>query len=45
MLPIQKMLIKYNYSKRTAAIKYIVVHTTGNTSKGAGKIQRLQKHI
>ena len=36
MLAIQKKLIKYNYSKRTAKIKYIVIHTTGNTSKGAG---------
>lgn len=36
MLQIQDMLIKYNYSKRTSVIKYIVIHTTGNTSKGAG---------
>ena len=36
MLQIQDMLIKYNYSKRTNTIKYIVIHTTGNTSKGAG---------
>lgn len=36
MLPIQTMLIKYNYSKRAEAIKYIAVHDTGNTGKGAG---------
>lgn len=36
MLPIQKMLIKYNYSKRNSKIEYIVIHTTGNTSRGAG---------
>lgn len=36
MLPIEKKLIKYNFSKRTDKIKYIVIHTTGNTSKGAG---------
>jgi N-acetylmuramoyl-L-alanine amidase len=27
--------IAYNYSKRTEPIKYIVIHDTGNTSKGA----------
>ena len=37
MLPIQKMLIKYNYSSRNGRkIEYIVVHDTGNTGKGAG---------
>lgn len=36
MLQIQKKLINYNFSKRTDKIKYIVIHTTGNTSKGAG---------
>lgn len=36
MLPIQTMLIKYNFSKRAEAIKYIAVHDTGNTGRGAG---------
>lgn len=36
MLPIIDKLIKYNYSKRSDKIKYIVVHTTGNTKNGAG---------
>ena len=37
MLPIQKMLIKYNYSSRNGKkIEYIVVHDTGNTGRGAG---------
>lgn len=36
MLSITKMLIKYNYSKRTSSIKYIVIHDTGNTGKNAG---------
>lgn len=36
MLPITKMLINYNYSKRTDTIKYICVHDTGNTGKNAG---------
>lgn len=34
---INKKLIKYNYSSRNnTAIKYIVIHDTGNPSKGAG---------
>lgn len=34
---INKKLIKYNYSSRNnESIKYIVIHDTGNTSKGAG---------
>lgn len=33
---INKMPIKNNYSKRINKIEYIVVHDTGNTSKGAG---------
>lgn len=33
----KEMPIKYNYSKRLKGkIQYIVVHDTGNTSKGAG---------
>lgn len=37
MLPIQKMIIKYNYSSRNGRkIEYIVIHDTGNTGKGAG---------
>jgi N-acetylmuramoyl-L-alanine amidase len=37
MLPIKKKLIKYNYSSRNnKRIEYIVIHDTGNTSKGAG---------
>lgn len=37
MLPITKMLIKYNYSARNGRkIEYIVIHDTGNTGKGAG---------
>lgn len=36
MLPITKMLIKYNYSARNGRkIEYIVIHDTGNTGKGA----------
>lgn len=36
MLPIQKKIIKYNYSNRNRRkIEYIVVHDTGNTGKGA----------
>ena len=36
MLPIQKMIIKYNYSSRNGRkIEYIVIHDTGNTGKGA----------
>ena len=36
MLPISKMLIKYNYSSRGGRkIEYIVVHDTGNSGKGA----------
>jgi len=36
MLPIDKRLIQYNHSSRGGhGIKYIVVHDTGNTSKGA----------
>lgn len=37
MLPINKKLIKYNHSSRNGqSIKYIVLHDTGNKSKGAG---------
>lgn len=37
MLPIKKKLIKYNYSSRSnQRIEYIVIHDTGNPSKGAG---------
>lgn len=36
MLPITKMLIKHNYSKRTDTIKYICIHDTGNPGKNAG---------
>ncbi|MGL4452494.1 MAG: N-acetylmuramoyl-L-alanine amidase [Sarcina sp.] len=28
--------IKYNFSKRNDSVKYIVIHQTGNISKGAG---------
>ncbi|WP_415276476.1 N-acetylmuramoyl-L-alanine amidase [Clostridium perfringens] len=36
MLPIQKRLIRYNYSSRNGRkIEYIVVHDTGNTGRGA----------
>ena len=35
-MKIEKMTIKYNYSTRRDKIKYIVIHTTGNTKKGAG---------
>lgn len=37
MLPIQKKLIKYNYSSGND-IKYIVVHDTANTGKGANAL-------
>lgn len=30
MLPIQKKLVKYNYSKRSIKPKYICIHDTGN---------------
>lgn len=33
---INKRIIKFNYSKRTSNIKYIVIHDTGNTGRGAG---------
>ena len=37
MLPITKMFIKYNKTSAPARkIEYIVIHDTGNTSKGAG---------
>lgn len=36
MVQIKKMIINYNYSKRTSQIKYIVIHDTGNTGVGAG---------
>ena len=36
MLNIQKKLIRYNYSTRKDKIKYIVIHTTGNTGNGSG---------
>ena len=35
MLPIEKKQIAYNRTKRNSAIKYIVIHDTGNKSKGA----------
>lgn len=36
-MDIKKKLIKYNYAPRYGKeIKYIVVHDTGNTNKGAG---------
>ena len=36
-IKINEKLIKYNFSKRTEGkIKYIVIHDTGNTDKGAG---------
>ena len=36
MLPIQKMLIKYNFSNRNGAkVEYIVIHDTGNTGSKA----------
>lgn len=35
MLPIQKMFVKYNYSKRSAKPKYICIHDTGNPGASA----------
>ena len=35
---INKLPIKYNYSKRINEMKYIVVHDTGNPRKGAGAL-------
>ena len=35
MLPIQKMFVKYNYSKRGAKPKYICIHDTGNPGASA----------
>lgn len=35
---LEKLPIKYNHSTRRAAIKYIVIHDTGNTQMGAGAI-------
>ena len=35
MLQIEKKQIAYNRAKRTSSIKYIVIHDTGNKSKGA----------
>ncbi len=35
MLSISKKQIAYNRAKRTSSIKYIVIHDTGNKSKGA----------
>lgn len=36
-MDIKKKLIKYNFSSRNGnKIKYIVIHDTGNTNKGAG---------
>lgn len=32
---IVKKQIRYNYSKRTQSIRYIVIHDTGNTGRGA----------
>ena len=34
-MEIIKKHVKYNYSQRTDKIKYIVIHDTGNTGKGA----------
>lgn len=34
-MKIKTNLIKYNYSRRQGAIKYLVIHDTGNTSAGA----------
>lgn len=36
MINIEKKQIAYNRVARTSAIKYIVIHDTGNKSKGAG---------
>lgn len=35
MIKINEKLVKYNYSSRKGSIQYIVIHDTGNTSKGA----------
>ena len=35
MLNIEKLQIRYNISKRVQPIKYIVIHDTGNRSKGS----------
>ena len=36
------MQIKYNYSNRTAKIKYIVIHDTGNRGKGANALSHFK---
>ena len=39
MLPIERKLIRYNYSSRNGKkIEYIVIHDTGNKSKGANAL-------
>lgn len=38
MPDIQKKFVKYNYSNRNSAIKYIVVHDTGNTGVGSNAL-------
>ena len=35
MLEVQKQFINYNRSFRSQAIKYIVIHSTGNTNDTA----------
>ena len=43
MLPINKKLIKYNHSSRNGqAIKYIVIHDTGNPRAGADALAHYQ---
>lgn len=37
-MEIKQKQISYNRSKRTAGIKYIVIHDTGNTGKGANAL-------
>ena len=39
---LEKLPIKYNFSKRLAEIKYIVVHDTGNYSKGANAMSHFK---
>jgi uncharacterized protein YraI len=38
MVPIQKKLINYNFNRGTNNPKYIVIHDTGNNSKGANAL-------
>ena len=37
---INKMPISNNFSKRINALRYIVVHDTGNRRRGAGALSR-----